>query len=126
MTTTLMHTLPHHTDIGYVHRTPSADGILGEINTESALRAAVEIETGLPPAEFYENTATMHTYIHMKSASRRRAGRRRAGSGSGGGARRSRQRQRAERSDAQRAEQSREQTERAEQSREQSRAGSKQ
>ena len=62
-----MHTLPHHTDIGYVHRTPSADGILGEINTESALRAAVEIETGLPPAEFYENTATMHTYIHMKS-----------------------------------------------------------
>ena len=42
----------------------SATGIEVEIENEGALRAANEIETGVPPAVGYENIHTMNTYMN--------------------------------------------------------------
>ena len=47
----------------------SATGIEVEIENEGALRAANEIETGVPPAVGYENIHTMNTYMNKWPAS---------------------------------------------------------
>ena len=44
--------------------TSSATGFAVEIKYEGALRAANEIETGVPPAVGYENIHTMNTYMN--------------------------------------------------------------
>ena len=93
----------HHTFIHtpHGHRLRVSDitgyGIQDEIEDERALRAADDIETGVPTAGDYEHTHIMHTYMNTcRATSRRRAGQERAGSGSGGGARREQTEQRAE------------------------------
>ena len=68
MTTSTTPSYTHHTDIGFVYRTSPANGIQDEIEDERALRAADDIETGVPPAGDYENTAIMHAYIHTEQS----------------------------------------------------------
>ena len=68
MTTSTTPSYTHHTDIGFVYRTSPANGIQDEIEDERALRAADDIETGVPPAGDYETTAIMHTYIHAEQS----------------------------------------------------------
>ena len=70
MTTSTTPSYTHHTDIGFVYRTSPANGIQDEIEDERALRAADDIETGVPPAGDYENTDIMHTYMNVNMNTR--------------------------------------------------------
>ena len=64
----------HHTFIHtpHGHRLRVSDitgyGIQDEIEDERALRAADDIETGVPPAGDYENTDIMHAYVHTEQS----------------------------------------------------------